>query len=87
MKNELDKYIFLVFFPTPERYFVFSIYFCLGLYYSLEFICTCGHTIKIKTCKQCGKSKFRDVNVGSIIGMSIATEIFSHNENNYFSLF
>ena len=79
MKNELDKYNFLVFFSTPKRCFVFSICFCLGLYCSLEFICTCGHTIKINTSKQCGKSKFTDVNVRSIIGMFIATEIFSYN--------
>ena len=79
MKNELDKDNFLVFFSTSKRCFVFSICFCLGLYCSLEFICTCEHTIKINTSKQCGKSKFRDVNVRSIIGMFISTEIFSHN--------
>ena len=54
-------------------------YICIsGLYCSIVFTCNCSNTIKINTSKQCPKSSKRDINVRSVVGKFMLSNIIMY---------
>ena len=73
--------VYLVFSHVKlNRYIYFS-----GLCCSLVFTCHCSNEIKINTSKQCPKTSKRDINIRSVIGMFILSNIIRHKINLLFS--